>query len=101
MQSTGHSSTQALSFTSMQGSAIVYVIVFPFSTVRTVQTLVYARAGGPQLSSEAPRARGRGRAGYPGSGARAPPPGPGTRSAGPHPPPGTRPGDGAPLGGYR
>ncbi len=29
MQSTGHSSTQARSFTSMQGSQIVYVIRFP------------------------------------------------------------------------
>src|SRR5204862_711259 len=31
MQSTGHSSTQARSFTSMHGSQIVYVIAFPFS----------------------------------------------------------------------
>src|SRR4051812_23517980 len=44
MQSTGHSSTQALSLTSMQGSAITYAIPWTFPVVGSSETPIYAPA---------------------------------------------------------
>src|SRR3954462_8642640 len=52
MQSTGHSSTQARSFTSMQGSVIVYVIGFsPFPPCRPWKWSLPRRCGGREHAS--------------------------------------------------